>query len=61
MKRLNLLTLLVNDDDLDCFKKEPSLDNISLASMGFILPDLEKYNCIIYKGKLGTKILKLNV
>lgn len=61
MKKLSLSTLVVNDDDLECTKKKPTLDNLSLRSVGFVASDLEKFDCIVYKGKLGTKVLKIKV
>lgn len=59
MKRLNLLCLVVNDDDLEC-KKETDLNRISISSVGFIASDLERFDMIIYKGRLGQKVLRLN-
>lgn len=66
MDRKLLNTLIVNDDDLECRKKEErekeiTLDDIKLSSVGFKAADLEKFDIIVYKGKLGKKALKLKV
>ena len=65
MERKNLSTLIVNDDDLECRKnkeeKSISLDDIKLSSVGFLMKDMEKFDLIVYKGKLGKKVLKLRV
>ena len=58
MKKVNTTILLVGDNDLKCDKKE---GEPSLTSLGFILPDLEKFHVISYQGKHGKKILKLKV
>ena len=60
MNRKTLNTLIVDDYDLDCKKTEPTLEDIELSSLGFVLPDLEKFDLIVYKGKLGKKVLKLS-
>lgn len=57
MERRIINTLIVNDDDLDC-KKDLTLDNISILSLGFVLGDISKFDLIIYIGKLGKKIIK---
>lgn len=49
--------LLVNDDDLDC-KKDLTLDNMNIASLGFVFGDLTKYDLIVYSGSKGVKVLK---
>lgn len=59
MKRITYDALIVNDQDLDCKVKEPTLDDIKLGSLGFVPGDLEKYELIIYSGTLGKKILKM--
>ena len=59
MKKINTTILLVGDDDLKCDKE--SEKELSLKTLGFILPDLEKFNVIIYQGKHGKKILRLKV
>lgn len=62
MNRRTLNTLIVGDQDLDCQgknKKIPELENINLSSLGFVMRDLEKYDCIIYQGSRGKKILRL--
>lgn len=65
MERKNLSTLIVNDDDLECRKnkeeKSINLDDIKLSSVGFLMKDMEKFDLIVYKGKLGKKVLKLRV
>ena len=63
MDRKLLITLIVNDNDLECRKeeKEITLDDIKLSSVGFKAADLEKFDIIVYKGKLGKKALKLKV
>ena len=63
MDRKLLNTLIVNDNDLECRKeeKEITLDDIKLSSVGFKATDLEKFDIIVYKGKLGKKALKLKV
>lgn len=63
MNRKLLNTLIVNDNDLECRKeeKEITLDDIKLSSVGFKAADLEKFDIIVYKGKLGKKALKLKV
>ena len=63
MDRKLLNTLTVNDNDLECRKeeKEITLDDIKLSSVGFKAADLEKFDIIVYKGKLGKKALKLKV
>ena len=63
MDRKLLNTLIVNDNDLECRKeeKEITLDYIKLLSVCFKAADLEKFDIIVYKGKLGKKALKLKV
>lgn len=63
MDRKLLNTLIINDNDLECRKeeKEITLDDIKLSSVGFKAADLEKFDIIVYKGKLGKKVLKLKV
>ena len=63
MDRKLLNTLIVHDNDLECRKeeKEITLDDIKLSSVGFKAADLEKFDIIVYKGKLGKKALKLKV
>lgn len=58
MERKMINTLFVNDDDLECDCKEVSLDNLSIANVGFRLPDIERFDMVIYKGKRGEKILR---
>jgi hypothetical protein len=61
MDRMQLNTLIVNDDDMECQKdkSEITLDDIKLSKVGFIAEDLAKYDAIIYKGKYGIKLLKI--
>lgn len=65
MERRMLSTLIVNDDDLECRKgkekKEIKLEDIKLSSVGFVMSDLEKFNLIVYKGRLGKKVLRIRV
>ena len=58
MERRMINTLIVNDDDLDCKKTGYTLDDLTIASLGFVFGDLAKFEVIIYNGKLGCKILK---
>lgn len=57
MERRVINALIVNDDDLDC-KKGINIDIMNLASLGFVLGDLSKFDLIVYKGSKGEKILK---
>lgn len=61
MKRIVLQTLVVDDNDLDCkkSKEEMTVEDIKLESLGFILSDLDKYDLIVYKGRLGKKVLRI--
>jgi hypothetical protein len=65
MERRMLSTLIVNDDDLECRKgkekKEIKLEDIKLSSVGFVMSDLEKFDLIVYKGRLGKKVLRVRV
>ncbi len=65
MERRMLSTLIVNDDDLECRKgkekKEIKLEDIKLSSVGFVMSDLEKFDLIVYKGRLGKKVLRIRV
>ena len=65
MERRMLSTLIVNDDDLECRKgkekKEIKLEDIKLSSVGFVMSDLDKFNLIVYKGRLGKKVLRIRV
>ena len=58
MERKVANILLVNDDDLECDCKEIDLDNLSIATVGFRLPDMERFDIVIYKGTRGEKILR---
>lgn len=61
MERKLYNTLVVNDDDLDCKKPEETrtLSDIQLSSIGFLVPDLDNYDMVLYSGSLGKKVLKL--
>lgn len=63
MERKKLDVLIVNDDDMDCTKNksEVTLDDIKITKLGFKVEDLEKYDVIIYKGRLGKKAIRLRV
>ena len=65
MERRTLSTLIVNDNDLECRKgkekKEIKLEDIKLSSVGFVMSDLDKFDLIVYKGKLGKKVLRIRV
>ena len=65
MERRTLSTVIVNDNDLECRKgkekKEIKLEDIKLSSVGFVMSDLEKFDLIVYKGKLGKKVLRIRV
>lgn len=60
MKKLKPNTLVVCDDDFECTKRgeERTLDDIVISKLSFSLFDLEKFDLIIYKGKLGIKLLR---
>lgn len=63
MIRKDVKVLIVDDQDLECRKKkeEITLEDIGINNVGFLLSDLEKYSIIIYKGRLGKKVLRLQV
>lgn len=63
MTRKDVKILIIDDQDLDCKKKkeEITLEDIGINNVGFLLSDLEKYDIIIYKGRLGKKVLRLQV
>lgn len=63
MDRIIEKILIVNDDDLECNKdqKEIELDDIKLNNVGFVIKDLEQFKVIVYKGRLGKKVLRLNI
>ena len=58
MTRLQMNTLLVNDNDLECDCKDLKLENMTVSNLSFISSDLDKFDLIIYNGKRGTKILR---
>lgn len=53
--------LVVNDDDLDCTKEERTLEDITIDKVGFSVSSLSSFQIVIYKGKLGKKVLRANV
>ena len=61
MNRKTINALIVGDQDLDCKKDKESMtvEDIKLESLGFSLSDLDKYDLIVYKGRLGKKVLRL--
>lgn len=60
MKKLNIKTLILDDNDLECSAKTITLSDLSLSHVSFKIDDLKDYELIIYFGKKGTKILKSN-
>jgi len=61
MDRRTLNTLIVNDDDLDCHKEDYTLDDIDITKLGFVPSAVEKFDCIVYNGKLGKKVIRIRV
>ena len=61
MERKMINTLIVGDADLECTKKEITLENINLSKVGFLMKDMEKYDLIVYKGVHGKKVLRVRV
>lgn len=51
-------TLIVGDDDLNCDCKDKTIDDISIANVGFSVTITDSFDLIIYEGTKGTKILK---
>lgn len=58
MDRKMMNTLIVNDQDLDCGKKELTLTDMTLQDVGFPLDTMAKFDLIVYSGSRGTKVLK---
>ena len=58
MERIKINILIVNDDDLECDCKDLNIIDLNLANVGFRLADIERFDMVIYKGKLGEKILR---
>lgn len=56
MNRYNLKTLVLGDHDVEC--KTDDISKMGLGNTNFIPADLDRYDLIVYQGKLGTKILK---
>ncbi len=61
MDRRTLNALIVNDDDLDCDCKDVTIENLTIANVGFRLPDIERFNFIVYRGSRGEKILRSTI
>jgi len=51
--------LILEDSELECKKKDVKIDDIEIGSFGFKLGDMSKYDTIVYKGRLGKKLLLL--
>lgn len=51
-------TLLVNDEDLNCDCKDKTIEDITVANVGFSVSIIDSFDLIIYEGSKGTKILK---
>lgn len=51
-------TLLVNDEDLNCDCKDKTIEDITVANIGFSVSIIDSFDLIIYEGSKGTKILK---
>lgn len=51
-------TLLVNDEDLNCDCKDKTINDITIANVGFSLSIIDSFDLVIYNGEKGTKILK---
>lgn len=51
-------TLLVNDEDLNCDCKDKTIEDITIANVGFSVSIIDSFDLIIYEGSKGTKILK---
>ena len=64
MERRTLKTLLLGDVDMGCCKDpsgaQKSLSEITLFDTNFSSIVLDSFDLVVYKGKLGTKILKGN-
>lgn len=58
MDKKNILTLILGDTELECKGQEITIQELGIQHVGFILPDLDKYDLIVYSGRKGTKILK---
>lgn len=58
MKKVELVTLIVDDNDLECKNDKTTITDLNLNSLNFRYEDVEKFDLIVYKGKKGTKILK---
>lgn len=51
-------TLIINDDDLNCDCADKTIEDISVANIGFSIAVINSFDLIIYEGTKGTKILK---
>lgn len=58
MDRRVIKTLIVNDDDLNCDCSSKTIEDISIANVGFSLSVIESFDMVIYDGVKGTKIIK---
>ena len=58
MKKYNIQTLIVNDDDLNCKDMSKEIDSINLGTLSFVSSDLDKFQSIIYSGARGMRVLK---
>ena len=58
MDRRVVKTLIVNDDDLNCDCSSKTIDDISIANVGFSVSIIDSFDMIIYDGTKGTKIIK---
>jgi hypothetical protein len=58
MDRRVIKTLIVNDDDLNCDCSSKTIDDISIANVGFSVSIIDSFDMIIYDGTKGAKIIK---
>jgi hypothetical protein len=56
MNRYSVKTLVLGDSDIEC--KTNDITKMNIGNTNFIQADLDKYDLVVYQGKLGTKILK---
>lgn len=61
MKKLLLKTLIVDDNDFECpdRNKKITFDDINIHTLSFKDSDIKSFSLILYKGKFGTKIIKI--
>lgn len=60
MKKANVNLLIVDDNDFECSKEKPTLKDVDISKLSFSMADLKRFEVIIYRGKLGTKVIKLS-